>query len=110
MKKIQIKLKIFKVTFYIVTDCTIDEAMADFNIVNDLDTPLWWFCIKKPWCWPFIYINNSQDIPLAIHEIYHWVYRTLESMRIDDEETIAYTLEFVVKEYFKKLDIKLKSV
>lgn len=79
------------------------EALDEAWLINDLPEWLQWFCVKEAWKWPFIYVDKSNNLPTAAHEIYHWVYRQLESMNIDDQEAIAYTLEYVFGEYLKKI-------
>lgn len=101
MKKFCIKLPIFTSWVDFVYECT-DKEFCKKYWVDDTRV-VWWLTITEKWCMPLIWIDNELDIWLVSHEIIHAVQALMSYRNINDKECFAYTFEFILNEYIKKI-------
>lgn len=120
MKKFEVKLDLYKTTFYVVYG-TKEEATKKYKSLNIYDHKNdkvgsffdgQGFTMYKKGFAPFIWINskNSKEslFPIIAHESFHATSFVLNNCGIDyiydgDNEPYAYALEYLTSEIIKRI-------
>jgi len=96
--KFSIHLAVFKyrIYFYIGED-TKKDFLKDISKTK-LDNDVLGYCTSN-----FIWVKDIDDVSVLVHEIHHAKYNLVERDGIDDEETEAYIVEYLVKHALIKI-------
>lgn len=94
MKKFTVDVPIFEVKVKFNVDVVDNEVLWD---------NLWMTDQRISWS-SDIYLENKNDLNTVVHEIYHAVQNIIKTRWIEDEETWAYLMWYIITKYKLKLD------